>query len=239
VDEQPPAVEPVAPDAADRSDPDDVARAAQQRDTAALARDQAAETRDAASADQARKDRISTAEDRAAAALDREESALDRHGAAEQLESSYRDELTGVLSRAAGRDQLGQVIDRAHRIAEPLVIVFVDVDHLKLINDAHGHAHGDHVLHEVGSALRQGLRSYDVLVRYGGDEFVCALVGAELATAEMRFGDIARTLAGAIAGTSVSVGFAELREGETLDKAIDRADRDMYVRRSAARTTDR
>ena len=116
--------------------------------------------------------------------------------------------------------------------------MFVDVDHLKLINDAHGHAHGDHVLHEVGSALRQGLRSYDVLVRYGGDEFVCALVGAELATAEMRFGDIARTLAGAIPGTSVSVGYVELQDGETLDKAIDRADRDMYVRRSAARTTD-
>ena len=216
-----------------------MARAAQRRDTAALARDHAAETRDAASADQARKDRISTAEDRAAAAQDREESALDRHGAAEQLETSYRDDLTGVLSRAAGRDQLGQTIDRAHRIGEPLVIVFVDVDHLKLINDAHGHAHGDHVLHEVGAALRQGLRSYDVLVRYGGDEFVCALVGAELATAETRFGDHRATLADAIAGTSVSVGFAELREGETLDQAIDRADRDMYVRRSAARTTDR
>ena len=61
----------------------------------------------------------------------------------------------------------------------------------------------------------------------------------ELATAELRFGDIARVLTGAIAGTSVSVGFAELQEGETLDQAIDRADRDMYDRRSAARTTDR
>ena len=102
MDEQPPAVEPVARDVADRSDADDVARAARQRDTAALGADQAAETRDAASADQARKDRISTAEDRAAAAHDREESALDRHGAAEQLETSYRDDLTGVLYHAGG-----------------------------------------------------------------------------------------------------------------------------------------
>ena len=53
-------------------------------------------------------------------------------------------------------------------------MTFVDVDHLKLINDAHGHAYGDRVLHELGSTMRRGLRSYDVLVRYGGNQFVCA-----------------------------------------------------------------
>ena len=177
MDEQPPAVEPFASDDADRSAPDDMGRSAADRDTAARARDEAAETRDAASAARALRDQISTAEDRAAAALDRAESALDRHDAAEQLESSYRDDLTGALSRAAGRDQLGAAIDRAHRIGEPLVVTFVDVDHLKLINDAHGHAYGDRVLHELGSTMRRGLRSYDVLVRYGGDEFVCAAGG--------------------------------------------------------------
>jgi len=95
------------------------------------------------------------------------------------------------------------------------------------------------VLHELGSALRNGLRPYDVLVRYGGDEFVCALVGSQLATAETRFDDIERALSGTRRGTWVSVGFAQLLDGETLDRAIDRADCDMYDRRIAARTTDR
>ena len=239
MDEQPPVVDPGANDDAGRVNPEAGGRSGDERDTAARARDRAAETRDAATAEQTSNDLASIAEDRAAAALDRAESALDRHDAAEQLESSYRDDLTGAVSRTAGRELLGAAIDRAHRLGEPLVVAFVDVDNLKVTNDAHGHSYGDRVLQELGSALRRSLRSYDVLVRYGGDEFVCALVGSQLATAETRFGDIARALSDAIKGSSVSVGFALLQEGETLDHTIDRADRDMYDRRKDARTTDR
>ena len=105
------------------------------------------------------------AADRAAAARDREHAARERRAAATRLENAYRDDVTGVLSRGAGRDQLRQALARAHRSGEPLVVAFLDVDHLKRINDERGHAYGDRLLQEVGLALRQGLRSYDVLAR--------------------------------------------------------------------------
>jgi diguanylate cyclase (GGDEF)-like protein len=217
---------------------DDSDLAAQERDVAAAARDRAAESREAALAADTARNRVSAAQDRAASALDRKEAALALHGAAQLLRNAYRDDLTGVLSRDAGRDQLGQALDRAHRTGEPLVIAFVDVDHLKRVNDAHGHAHGDGLLRELGSALRRSLRSYDILVRYGGDEFVCGLVGSLLAPAESRFSDVARAFSRAIPGASISIGLAELREGESVDDVIDRADHNMYERRSVSRTAD-
>ena len=141
---------------------------AEERDAAARARDEAAAARDAAAAaagdtPQAARDRALAAQDRAAAARDREHAARERRAAATRLENAYRDDVTGVLSRGAGRDQLRQALARAHRSGEPLVVAFLDVDHLKRINDERGHAYGDRLLQEVGLALRQGLRSYDVL----------------------------------------------------------------------------
>jgi diguanylate cyclase (GGDEF)-like protein len=106
---------------------------------------------------------------------------------------------------------------------------------LKGVNDEHGHASGDRLLREVGSALREGLRAYDVVVRYGGDEFVCALPDSRLAAAERRFTDIGTALSSAIAGASVSIGLVELRGEESLEAVIDRADREMYDRRRARR----
>jgi diguanylate cyclase (GGDEF)-like protein len=225
------------------SDPAPSDQSAEARDAAARARDEAAAARDAAAAaaddtPEAARKRALAAQDRAAAARDREHAARERRAAATRLENAYRDDVTGVLSRIAGRDQLRQALARAHRSGEPLVVAFLDVDHLKRINDERGHAYGDRLLQEVGLALRQGLRSYDVLARYGGDEFVCALVDARLPLAERRFRDIAEVLSRAIAGASISVGFAELHEDETLEAVIHRADRDMYERRNLSRNKD-
>lgn len=119
-------------------------------------------------------------------------------------------------------------MDRAQRTGESLVLAFLDVDRLKQLNDSHGHEAGEQLLREVGMALQQGLRSYDVVVRYGGDEFVCALPGSPLADAEQRFIDVNASLARTSGGGSVSVGLAEMRDWESLEQAIGRADRDMY-----------
>jgi diguanylate cyclase (GGDEF)-like protein len=220
------------------SPPDILDLRAVDRDSAAFARDQAAQARESAHAVQtdAAKfavDRLFAARDRVAAALDREEAALDRHRAAEYLRRTYRDELTGTLQREAGRDQLRHEVDRAHRSDDPLVIAFLDVVGMKGVNDEQGHASGDALLQAVGSTLLAGLRSYDLVVRYGGDEFVCALPKTQLADAERRFERVLDLLGGASVGAQLSIGLAQLAPEESLDKVISRADKDLYARRKA------
>ncbi|HUR52206.1 MAG TPA: GGDEF domain-containing protein [Mycobacteriales bacterium] len=155
-------------------------------------------------------------------------SAQGRHG--------YRDALTGVLLRDAGEDQLRQAVDQAHRTDQPLTVVFLDVDNLKGTNDTQGHAAGDRLLQALGGALRRSVRSYDVVVRYGGDEFVCALPRAGLMQATGRLESVAKRLAAAVSGATVSAGFAALRTTESLDEVVRRADQDMYANRGRQRS---
>ena len=116
------------------------------------------------------------------AAADREEAARDR-AAAEQLQNetaaslelAATDELTGAWTRRFGLEQFTRELARAHRTGSGLVLVFVDVDGLKQINDDHGHLAGDELLALISEVIRAHLRSYDTVVRYGGDEFVCAM----------------------------------------------------------------
>jgi diguanylate cyclase (GGDEF)-like protein len=176
-------------------------------------------------------DRRSAAIDRAAAAVDRQQAALDRNRAAEYLRRTYRDELTGVLQREVGRDRVIEEIDRAHRTHADLTLAFLDVLGLKRINDECGHAAGDHLLKMAGHALRQGLRSYDVVVRYGGDEFVCALPTTSRGEARRRLAEVNETLRSLHPGGELSVGLAVLREGDTVEALMGRADRDLYASR--------
>ena len=119
---------------------------------------------------------------RARAAADRQRAAEDRANAARErtrLESELRlahlDHLTGTYHREMGQMALSQEIDRARRADGRFVVAFVDVDGLKAINDHEGHAAGDRVLQLVARAIRTNLRSFDPIIRYGGDEFVCGL----------------------------------------------------------------
>ena len=214
------------------SDPETLDTKAEERDQRAEARDDAGAKRDLIAGpdeDEGVLVRSFAARDRAAASLDRAEAALDRYRAREYLRRTYRDELTGALQRPAGRDMLSHEIDRATRTGEPLLIAFLDVVNLKAVNDTHGHAAGDELLQAVGHALCNGLRSYDVVVRYGGDEFVCCLPNVRFADARRRFTDVGQILVDRFPNGCLRIGVAEFSPGETLDEVIARADRELYT----------
>jgi diguanylate cyclase (GGDEF)-like protein len=212
-------------------------RTASRRDDAARRRDlraAGAEQRIAASdaplgeqferlRDLATQGRAAAAADRARAAAERTVAAAERTSHAAELRAAHLDDLTGAFRRAAGRDALTLEIARARRGDGRFVLVFVDVDDLKGVNDRAGHATGDLVLRTLVATIRSRLRSFDPVVRHGGDEFVCAVGGVDVDEVERRFDGIRASLY-ADTGVEFSVGLAVLAEGDTLDALTERAD---------------
>jgi diguanylate cyclase (GGDEF)-like protein len=177
--------------------------------------------------------REAAAADRARAAEDRAEAARDRADAVTELESAHLDELTVAYLRGIGQVALRQEMERARRSGDGLVLAFVDVNGLKQVNDRDGYLAGDELLRQVARVLRSRLRSYELLVRCGGDEFVCTIAGVDPAAARRRFDEIGKALADAGRPNAISVGLAALRPTDGLIDLIDRADR------SLARARDR
>jgi diguanylate cyclase (GGDEF)-like protein/PAS domain S-box-containing protein len=89
------------------------------------------------------------------------------------------DSLTALANRRQFDERLQQVITRVRRSGRPLVLMFLDIDHFKAINDAHGHAGGDEVLQEFAWRLRTNVRDNDFVARLAGDEFVILLEDVE------------------------------------------------------------
>lgn len=172
---------------------------------------------------QAARDRADAAADRVLAAEERVEAAAERARLEAELNAAYLDDLTGTFRREMGREALTLEIDRARRADGRFVLAFVDVDGLKGVNDRAGHATGDLVLRTLVAAMRAQLRSYDPIVRAGGDEFVCGIGGVDLAEVDRRFGEIDRSLY-ADTGVRISVGLATLADDETLEQVTARAD---------------
>ncbi len=94
------------------------------------------------------------------------------------------DMLTKVLNRRAFEQELVKEVSRCSRTKQPLGCLFIDLDHFKQINDTHGHQTGDSVLRKVGLALKEHLRSTDIIARYGGEEFAVLLPGCDECCAE-------------------------------------------------------
>jgi diguanylate cyclase (GGDEF)-like protein len=235
-------------------------RAARQRDELAARRDQAAETQDATarehegaygvldrrtlavrrahdveSREQASLSRERAKHDRALAAIDRELGERDREAARLDREHAGADELTGARRRGVGLEDLQREIDRAHRTGEALVAAYVDVDGLKAVNDQHGHHAGDQLLQDVVEALRADMRSYDLLVRLGGDEFLCVMPGLTTQQARQRLERLEAALPPGPTRRSLSFGLSELRDGEGPTGLVDRADQDLLASRGARR----
>ncbi len=179
--------------------------------------------------------RRDAAGDRRRSAADRRSAREDRSYSASERSSAARDDLTGTLRRGVGMVEMQREIDRCRRSGDPLVVAFLDVDGLKMINDKRGHQAGDRALRAVGVALRNAMRSYDVVMRYGGDEFLCAQPGVGLAEVNERVLALRVELASAVVPVSVSFGLAELRPGDHLETLVARADDAVYKQRRRAR----
>ena len=217
---------------------------ATERTEAELDRDTSLADRGASATErtEAELDRDTALADRGAGASEREHSETDRNTAladrdasAGERETASVDDLTGAYLRAAGFQELEREIARATRSREPLVLAFIDVDHLKLLNDSRGHAAGDRMLLEVAHAFRAKLRAHDLFIRYGGDEFVCAISGLSLEETTMRLTEVQAALAQAPERGSVTVGLAELLPGESAEALVARADAALYRERERQR----
>ena len=146
------------------------------------------------------------------------------------------DPLTGLANRQTMRTQLVGERDRAIRQRLPLCLALADIDHFKKINDTYGHAQGDDVLRAVAAVLRGTVRPYDVVYRYGGEEFLICLPGTNAETGAQALERIRQAVAaldltddkgGAIRVTA-TFGLAEVDADISVEDAIERADKALY-----------
>lgn len=149
---------------------------------------------------------------------------------------SVTDTLTGTANRRGLLDSLQQQVDRVRRSARPLSVVMFDLDHFKRVNDELGHLAGDRALRDFAELVRAGLRSSDLLGRYGGEEFVLVLQDTSLADAHR----IAERARAAVAQAhrqgqlpvTVSAGVAcssEAGIGADVQGLLAAADRRLYL----------
>ena len=153
------------------------------------------------------------------------------------------DTLTGVPGRTEMlrklRDQREFVRRNVHRCA----IAMLDIDHFKAVNDSQGHLAGDHVLVDIARYIQTHLRPYDLLFRYGGEEFLLCLPDTDLETAREicdrlreELGGLSHTVnGGPPVQVTVSLGIAELDGDFSVEEALDRADRALFAAKAAGR----
>lgn len=164
----------------------------------------------------------------------------------QRLEEAKRlaqtDHLTGVWSRAGFEEGLEALRARLGSDVRHLGICLLDVDHFKHINDTWGHATGDTVLRELAKVVKRELRDYDLLARWGGEEFVIMLEGVSSQVAKNVAERIRQAVASHVFSTelgqsvdvTISMGVTLMSKG-TLDQALERADNAMYLAKTEGR----
>lgn len=167
----------------------------------------------------------------------------------ERLAAQSRvDELTGLLTRRAGLRALAELVTAGGPETDPVAVAvaMIDLDHFKAVNDAHGHLVGDRLLTHVAATCRRALRADDLLIRYGGEEFVAILPGQDAraagAAAERLRATVDRTPLRLRDGTTVhatvSVGVAVVvvgAVGDPIGRLLHEADSALYRAKASGR----
>ena len=154
------------------------------------------------------------------------------------------DGLTGVWNRTAIMEILGRELARGNREMSPVAVMLTDLDHFKQINDGHGHMAGDEVLREAARRMQAGLRRYDSIGRYGGEEFLIVLPGCDASGAaaqaeRMRAGFDSREFH--FDGTpirvtcSIGVSWTDLADPAQTESLIRSADEALYLAKHRGR----
>jgi diguanylate cyclase (GGDEF)-like protein/PAS domain S-box-containing protein len=151
----------------------------------------------------------------------------------ERVESLARsDALTGLPNRRALDEQLPREMARAVRAESDLCLAIVDIDHFKAFNDSRGHLAGDELLRECAIAWDGALRGADLLVRFGGEEFLVVIPDTPVEQAE----EIVERLRAATPGEQTcSAGIAVWDRVESIDELVARADSALYVAKAGGR----
>jgi diguanylate cyclase (GGDEF)-like protein len=152
-------------------------------------------------------------------------------------EDSLTDPLTGLPNTRFMFMHLTRELARAERLKSEVALLVMDLDNFKGINDNHGHHVGDRALREIAAALRNGIRPYDICVRYAGDEFIVVLSGCGQDEAERKRVELQRAVdmvvfearPGRRIPLAISVGAAIYpQDGETYEALLATADSRMY-----------
>ena len=152
-------------------------------------------------------------------------------------ETAMRDGLTGLLNHRSFVERFQQELQRANRYNEKLVLMMLDLDKFKRINDTYGHLYGDYVLRGTSAVLKNGVRNIDTVARYGGEEFAIVLVKTTKTKSFNSAKRIVQSLAdhqfekeGQEVQMTISAGMAEYpTDGEGMRDLIAIADRAMYT----------
>jgi diguanylate cyclase (GGDEF)-like protein len=158
------------------------------------------------------------------------------------FERASNDALTGLSNRRVFDERIYGMIDSAKRYRNPLSMISMDLDKFKEINDNLGHQQGDEVLKSVAQVLKQAVRSSDLLVRMGGDEFLLILDNTDLKNARI----LAERLCVAVdelniwandkTKLGVSIGLTQLKQEESLKQWLERTDDILYHAKAEGRS---
>src|SRR5690606_16138225 len=160
-----------------------------------------------------------------------------------ELESlSVTDELTGLLNRRGFDMHLGKALAQSRRGERRGVVLMIDLDRFKQINDTYGHAAGDGFLQAVAAVLTADVRECDVVARIGGDEFTVLMTdldGSNCAARAQALSDRLNSHSvdwhGTVLPISASVGYVEYASTDSPSEILQRADELMYLQKNARR----